>query len=228
MHAIETVRLGLAPDFVPYEVAWDEQRRLHDQVAADPDARGTVLLLEHEPVYTAGRRTASWRAPGGRHPRRRRRPRRPDHLARSRASSSATRSCALADPLDVVAYVRRSRTLLIDVCAELGLATVAGRGPHRRLGAPPTGAARTARWPPSASGCRRGVTMHGFALNCDCDLSAFDRIVPCGIDDADGHVADRRARPYRHRRRRALGRRWSASRSSGTAGVAEAWRGRRL
>jgi lipoyl(octanoyl) transferase len=89
----------------------------------------------------------------------------------------------LPDPIDVVAYVRRVEQLLITVCAELGLATsrVEGRsgvwvtadhrGPDRKVG---------------AIGIRvaRGVTLHGFSLNCDCDLAAFDRIVPCGIRDA--------------------------------------------
>ncbi len=182
MRAIETVRLGLAPDFVPYEVAWAEQRRLHDQVAADPDARGTVLLLEHEPVYTAGRRTASWERPvdgspvvdvdrGGRIT---------WHGPGQLVGYPVLR---LPDPVDVVAYVRELEDLLVDVCAELGLATVRvegrtgvwvradGRGPDRKV---------------AAIGVRvsRGVTMHGFALNCDCDLSAFARIVPCGIEDA--------------------------------------------
>jgi len=89
----------------------------------------------------------------------------------------------LVEPMDVVAYVRRVEGLLIDVCAAFGLETTRvkdrsgvwvpadGRGPDRKVG---------------AIGIRvaRGVTQHGFALNCDCDLSAFDRIVPCGIRDA--------------------------------------------
>ena len=89
----------------------------------------------------------------------------------------------LPEPVDVVAYVRELEDLLVDVCAGLGLPTVrvAGRsgvwvpaderGPDRKV---------------AAIGVRvaRGVTMHGFALNCDCDLSAFARIVPCGIEDA--------------------------------------------
>ncbi len=182
MHPIETVRLGLAPDFVPYEVGWAEQRRRHDLVVADADARGTVLLLEHEPVYTAGRRTASWERPvdgspvvdvdrGGRitwHG--------PGQLV-------GYPILRLPEPVDVVAYVRELEDLLVDVCAELGLPTVRvagrsgvwvpadGRGPDRKV---------------AAIGVRvaRGVTMHGFALNCDCDLGAFARIVPCGIEDA--------------------------------------------
>jgi lipoyl(octanoyl) transferase len=90
---------------------------------------------------------------------------------------------ALPDPVDVVGHVRRLEGALLAVCAELGVAAtrVDGRsgvwlpadskGPDRKV---------------AAIGVRvaRGVTMHGFALNCDCDLAAFDRIVPCGIRDA--------------------------------------------
>jgi lipoyl(octanoyl) transferase len=90
----------------------------------------------------------------------------------------------LPDPVDVVAYVRRVEALLIGVCAELGLTAaqrVKGRsgvwvpaderGPDRKV---------------AAIGIRvaRGTTLHGFALNCACDLTYFDRIVPCGIADA--------------------------------------------
>src|SRR5262249_57535306 len=85
----------------------------------------------------------------------------------------------LADPVDVVAYVRRLEQALIGVAADLGVSTgrVEGRsgvwvpadarGRERKLG---------------AIGIRvaQGTTMHGFALNCDCDLSWFTRIVPCG------------------------------------------------
>jgi len=166
---------------VPYEAAWAEQRRLHEQRAAGstPD---TLLLLEHPSVYTAGRRTEpadrptddtlvvdvdrggriTWHGPG---------------------QLVGYPILLLAEPIDVVAYVRRLEAALIAACADLGLATdrVAGRsgvwvpaddrGPARKL---------------AAIGVRisRGVTMHGFAVNCDADLSAFDRIVPCGIKDA--------------------------------------------
>jgi lipoyl(octanoyl) transferase len=85
----------------------------------------------------------------------------------------------LADPVDVVDYVRRLEQVLIDVCADLGLDTARVDG---RSGVwTPDGARKVA-----AIGIRvaRGVTMHGFALNCDPDLSAYDRIVPCGIADA--------------------------------------------
>lgn len=89
----------------------------------------------------------------------------------------------LPDPIDVVAHVRRIESVIIAVCADFGLPTdrVEGRsgvwvpqgdgGPDRKI---------------AAIGIRvaEGVTMHGFALNCDCDLTWFDRIVPCGIRDA--------------------------------------------
>jgi lipoyl(octanoyl) transferase len=89
----------------------------------------------------------------------------------------------LREPLDVVAYVRALEEAMIRTCAEFGVSTgrVAGRSgtwvpgdenrPDRKVGAI---GARVAR----------GVTMHGFALNADCDLSWYDRIVPCGIRDA--------------------------------------------
>ncbi|BCB84048.1 lipoyl(octanoyl) transferase LipB [Phytohabitans suffuscus] len=164
-----------------YVAAWDEQRRLHEAVVAgaEPD---TVLLLEHPSVYTAGKRTEpldrpmdgtpvvdvdrggkiTWHGPG---------------------QLVGYPILRLPDPIDVVAYVRRTEQLLIDVCAEFGLATtrIEGRsgawvpaderGPDRKVG---------------AIGIRvsQGVTQHGFALNCDCDLAVFDRIVPCGIRDA--------------------------------------------
>jgi lipoyl(octanoyl) transferase len=184
MDVLRVVHLGFGADAVPYEVAWDEQRRVHDEVASG-DAPDTVLLLEHQPVYTAGRRTASWERPtdgslvvdvdrGGRitwHG--------PGQLV-------GYPILRLPEPFDVVAYVRRVEQLLMDVCAGLGLPTtrVDGRsgvwvladgerspGPDRKVG---------------AIGVRvaRGVTMHGFALNCEPDLGWYDRIVACGIEDA--------------------------------------------
>ena len=169
------IRAGL----VPYEQAWAEQRRLHDERVAGA-RHDTVLLLEHPPVYTAGRRTEPWERPtdgtpvvdvdrGGRitwHG--------PGQLV-------GYPIVGLAEPVDVVAYVRRLEEVLIGVCAELGLATtrvegrsgvwVTGDGPDRKV---------------AAIGIRvsRGVTMHGFALNCDPDLAAYTGIVACGIADA--------------------------------------------
>ena len=168
------VRAGV----VDYHEAWAEQRRRHEQVVAGT-APDTVLLLEHPSVYTAGKRTNSWDRPtdgtpvvdvdrGGRIT---------WHGPGQLVGYPIVR---LADPVDVVAYVRRVEQLLMDVCAELGLATVRVEG-------------RSGVWVPGAPdrkvaaiGLRvaRGVALHGFALNCDCDLSAYDKIVPCGIDDA--------------------------------------------
>ena len=181
MSVPRVVHLGFGPEAVPYEDAWAEQRRLHDEVVAGstPD---TVLLLEHEPVFTAGRRTASWERPTD-----------GSHVVDVDRGGRITWHgpgqlvgypiLRLPEPFDVLAYVRRVEQLLIEVCAELGLETarVEGRsgvwvladehGPDRKVG---------------AIGVRvaKGVTMHGFALNCDCDLRWYDRIVACGIEDA--------------------------------------------
>jgi lipoyl(octanoyl) transferase len=168
--------------FVDYLMAWDEQRRLHEAVA-DGLAAPTVLLLEHPSVYTAGKRTeASERPVGGTTP----------VIDVDRGGKITYHGpgqlvgypiLRLPDPVDVVAYVRRVEAMLIDVCAEVGLAAgrIKGRsgvwipaderGPDRKV---------------AAIGIRvaRATTLHGFALNCACDLSYFDRIVPCGIADA--------------------------------------------
>jgi lipoyl(octanoyl) transferase len=168
---------------VEYADAWQEQRRLQAAVAAGelPD---TVLLLEHPSVYTAGKRTNSWDRPtdgtpvidvdrGGRIT---------WHGPGQLVGYPIVR---LPDPIDVVAHVRRVERLIMDVCAELGVPTI------RIDGAAYTGVwvAGDDRRPDrkiASIGVRvaRGVTMHGFALNCDCDLSQFDRIVPCGLVDA--------------------------------------------
>jgi lipoyl(octanoyl) transferase len=166
---------------VPYDVAWAEQRRVHAaRVAGElPD---TVLLLEHPPVYTAGKRTApeerptdgtpvidvdrggkiTWHGPG---------------------QLVGYPIVRLPDPVDVVAHVRRVEEALILACADLGVdaTRVEGRSGVWVLGADGAQDRKVA-----AIGIRvsAGVTMHGFALNCDCDLSWFDRIVPCGLTDA--------------------------------------------
>ncbi|WP_138756678.1 lipoyl(octanoyl) transferase LipB [Modestobacter altitudinis] len=177
MSELRVVRAGT----VPYEDAWAWQRRLHEERVAGtgPD---TLLLLEHPAVYTAGKRTLpherpfdgtpvidvdrggkiTWHGPG---------------------QLVGYPIVALPDPVDVVAHVRRMERALMTVCSELGVATalVEGRsgvwvladdrGPDRKV---------------AAIGVRvaRGVTMHGFALNCDPDMAAFSNMVPCGIPDA--------------------------------------------
>jgi lipoyl(octanoyl) transferase len=173
--------VGFGVDAVDYQAGWDLQRAVHADVVAGR-AADTVLLLEHRSVYTAGRRTEpherpfdgtpvvdvdrggkiTWHGPG---------------------QVVGYPILTLPSPVDVVAHVRRIEAMLINVCADLGVRTdrVEGRsgvwvaaddrGPERKV---------------AAIGIRvsEGVTMHGFALNCDNDLAWFDRIVPCGIRDA--------------------------------------------
>ena len=165
-------RLGL----VPYDEAWRLQQSVHAEVVAGGE--DVALLLEHPPVYTAGKRTEPWERPvdgtpvvdvdrGGK------------ITWHGPGQITGYPIVRLADPVDVVAYVRAVEQLLIDTCAELGLES--GRVDGRSGVWTPDGARKVA-----AIGIRvsRGVTMHGFALNCDPDLSAYDRIVPCGISDA--------------------------------------------
>jgi lipoyl(octanoyl) transferase len=174
--ALEVRRLGT----VDYVDAWEQQRRLVDARVADgPD---TLLLLEHPSVYTAGKRTEPHERPVDGTP----------VVDTDRGGKITWHGpgqlvgypiVGLTEPLDVVNFVRRVEEALIAVCAELGLSAgrVDGRSgvwlpadglrPERKIG---------------AIGIRvsRGTTLHGFSLNCDCDLSAFSAIVPCGIADA--------------------------------------------
>ncbi|WP_158887854.1 lipoyl(octanoyl) transferase LipB [Amycolatopsis anabasis] len=166
---------------IDYLEAWELQRQ-HVTARADGAGPDTMLLLEHPSVYTAGKRTEpgdrpvdgtpvidvdrggkiTWHGPG---------------------QLVGYPIVKLADPIDVVHYVRRLEEALISVCDRFGVHTgrVEGRsgvwipaddrGPERKI---------------AAIGIRvqRGVTMHGFELNCNADLAAFDKIVPCGIRDA--------------------------------------------
>ena len=164
------------PGLVPYEEGWRLQQEAHARVV--DGGEDEVLLLQHEPVYTAGKRTSPWERPqdgtrvvdvdrGGK------------ITWHGPGQLTGYPVLRLADPVDVVAYVRRVEQLLIDVCADLGLAT--GRVEGRSGVWTPDGARKVA-----AIGIRvaRGVTMHGFALNADPDLAWYDRIVPCGLADA--------------------------------------------
>ena len=175
---MEFNQLGL----VPYDEAWALQRQVHAQRVADeiPD---TCLLLEHPPVFTAGKRTQDFERPtdgtpvievdrGGRitwHG--------PGQLV-------GYPIVKLPMPIDAVGHVRRIEQGLIAVCAELGVEAIQIAG-------------RSGVWVPSKDGgparkvaaigvrISRCTTMHGFALNANPDLSWFGRIVPCGLDDAD-------------------------------------------
>lgn len=173
---IDVRQLGV----IEYRTAWQLQRDLADaRVAGGSD---TLLLLEHPAVYTAGRRTEPQERPG------------PDLqdtpvVDTDRGGKITWHGpgqlvgypiIGLAEPLDVVNYVRRLEESLIKVCGDLGLETARIDG-------------RSGVWVPgkparkiAAIGVRvsRATTLHGFALNCDCDLDAYNAIVPCGISDA--------------------------------------------
>ena len=174
---------GYGDAAVEYLAAWDTQREIHAGVVAG-DVADTVWLLEHPPVFTAGKRTA----PGDR-------PADPGGAAVIDVDRGGLVTfhgpgqlvgypiVRLPDHVKVVDYVRRVEEALIRVCRDLGVETarVPGRsgvwlraderGPERKI---------------AALGIRvsQGVTMHGFALNCDVDLSWYARFVPCGISDA--------------------------------------------
>jgi lipoyl(octanoyl) transferase len=162
---------------VAYDEAWALQQQLHEAVA-DGTQDDVVLLLEHEPVYTAGKRTEPWERPtdgsrvvdvdrGGK------------ITWHGPGQVTGYPIVRLSDPVDVVAYVRRLEQVLIDVCSEVGLATTRVDG---RSGVWTTDGQRKL----GAIGIRvaRGVTMHGFALNVDNSLAAYDVVVACGITDA--------------------------------------------
>jgi lipoyl(octanoyl) transferase len=176
-------RLGFGSNAIPYDDALALQRELHEQRVRGEIA-DTCLLLEHPPVFTAGKRTSpldrpvgdpgapvidvdrggkiTWHGPG---------------------QLVGYPIVALAEPVDVVAYVRATEEVMIRVCADFGVRAVRVEG-------------RSGAWVPASGGrpdrkvgavgirVARGVTMHGIALNCDCDLSWFGRFVPCGISDA--------------------------------------------
>lgn len=171
--------LDVGTRFVPYDDALRLQREIHSHVV-DGTRQDTLLLLEHEPVFTAGKRTEvderptdgtpvidvdrggkiTWHGPG---------------------QLVGYPIMRLPDPIDVVGYVRTLESILLDVLDEYGIAAerVEGRSgvwvkrglTHDKI---------------AAIGIRvaSGVTMHGFALNCNNDLSPYSSIVACGIRDA--------------------------------------------
>lgn len=174
--AIALSRHGL----VEYKKAWESQRTIHQDVA-DGKRPNTLILLEHPSVFTAGRRTdvserptdgtpvidvdrggrITWHGPG---------------------QLVGYPIVKLLKPTELVGFVREIEAGLIAVCADLGLTTIRIEG-------------RSGVWIRDDKGDRKiaaigvrvaqGVTMHGFALNVNPDLSSFKTIVPCGISDAD-------------------------------------------
>ena len=176
---LEVVMLGTSADPVPYREGWEFQRKVHSEVVSGARPN-TLLLLEHEAVYTAGKRTEdserprdgtpvidvdrggkiTWHGPG------------------QLVGYPITR---LSEPIDVVNYVRTIEDLLIDVVAEFNLSGEKVDGRSGVWVSDGLGYDKLA-----AIGIRvsEGVTMHGFALNCNNSLDAYSKIIACGILDA--------------------------------------------
>lgn len=176
---LDIVTAGLAPDYIPYTEGWDLQRRIHADVVAGtrPD---TLLLLEHEAVYTAGKRTETHERPQDGTP----------VIDVDRGGKITWHGpgqlvgypiVRLAEPMDVVAHVRRLERILIDVLRSLGVDGYQVDGRSGVWVRRPLSEDKVA-----AIGVRvqQGVTMHGFAINCDNTLAGFRGIIPCGITDA--------------------------------------------
>jgi lipoyl(octanoyl) transferase len=170
---------GLAPDFVDYEAGWDLQREIHAEVASG-QREDSVILLEHEAVYTAGKRTEDSERPQDGTP----------VIEVDRGGKITWHGpgqligypiMQLPRPIDVVGYVRWLEQVLIDSIAEFGLYTERVEG-------------RSGVWAPlngthvkvAAIGIRVAdhTTMHGFALNCNNSLQPYETIIACGIRDA--------------------------------------------
>jgi len=176
---IDVVHLGMSPRLVPYLDGWAQQRLTHADVV-DGIRPDTLLLLEHEEVYTAGTRTQAHERPADGTP----------VVDVDRGGKITWHGPGqlvgypifrLPEPIDVVAHVRRLERLLIASLAEHGVAGFRVDGRSGVWVQRPLGIDKVA-----AIGVRveKGVTMHGFAVNCDNSLAGFRRIVPCGITDA--------------------------------------------
>ena len=171
--------LGVGQELISYQYGWDLQRKIHAQVVAKEIA-DTVLLLEHESVYTAGRRTEAFERPADGTP----------VIDVDRGGKITWHGPGqlvgypilhLPSPMDVVSHVRRLEDVLIGICADFDLPAARIKGRSGVWVLDPSQDRKIA-----AIGVRvaQGVTMHGFALNCNNDMMWFDRIVPCGISDA--------------------------------------------
>jgi lipoyl(octanoyl) transferase len=164
---------------IDYEKAWQIQRSVHAEVA-EGRRPNTLMLLEHPSVFTAGRRTLVHERPSDGTP----------VIDVDRGGKITWHGpgqivgypiVRLANRLDVVGFVREIEAALISVCNEFEINA-------ERY------SERSGVWLRDAKGDRKiaaigiryakGVTMHGFALNVNPDLSWFDRIVPCGLADA--------------------------------------------
>jgi lipoyl(octanoyl) transferase len=162
-----------------YLSAWDLQKQIHQNVV-DSQSTNSLLLLEHPSVYTAGRRTEILDRPLDDTP----------VIDVDRGGKITWHGLGqlvgypiikLKNSTDVVGFVRELETALISVCAEFGIKAdrycersgvwIRDEKSDRKI---------------AAIGLRvaKGVTMHGFALNVNPDLSAYEKIVPCGITGA--------------------------------------------
>ena len=190
--------MELGSRLVPFEEGWQCQRAVHADVVAGRRP-STLLLVEHEPVYTVGRRTHSWERPDGDVVE-------PGHVPVIDVDRGGKTTwhgpgqltvypiLRLNQPSDVIRYVRALESAVIDLCAFYGLRTIRVEGrsgvwvPADAEGVTVPDRHRRTERKICALGVRvaRGVTMHGVGLNVDPDLEAFslDRIIPCGIDDA--------------------------------------------
>lgn len=171
--------VGLSPNFVDYEAAWQLQKSVHNRVAKG-EISDTVLLLEHSSVFTAGKRTEDEERPTDGTP----------VIDVDRGGKITWHGpgqlvgypiMKLPEPIDVVGYVRWLEQVLINSIAEFGIVgeRVGGRsgvwvnvdGAYEKV---------------AAIGIRvaEKVTMHGFALNCNNSLDPYETIIACGIRDA--------------------------------------------
>jgi lipoyl(octanoyl) transferase len=175
----EFLTAGLDPNFVPYLDGLALQRSIHKEVASG-QRPNTVILLEHEGAYTAGKRTEATERPS-------------DGTAVIDVDRGGKITwhgpgqlvgypiMQLPEPIDVVSYVRFLEQMLIEVCADFELEAIRVEG-------------RSGVWVPTgnthvkvaAIGIRvsEHTTMHGFALNCSNSLKPYENIIACGIADA--------------------------------------------
>lgn len=183
---LEVLHLGR----VEYQEAWELQAAKAQQRAAG-DVGDTILVLEHPNVYTAGKRTQPEDRPtnglpvidvdrGGR------------ITWHGEGQLVVYPIIKLAEPVDVVDYVRRLEEAVIHVVRQLGVpeaGRIDGRSgvwvPGRREAVDKRAPQRDRKIAALGIRITRGVTMHGLSLNCNNTLEFYDHIVACGIDDAD-------------------------------------------